>query len=454
MTMQTIDAADLLEDLRDLPVFDAHTHLTGGQLGARGLHDILLYHMVVSDLYSAGCPSGQRLTQHPTAPSDEEAHRRIEEALPYLEKTRNTSNHWGLRIILTELYEWDRPITSDNWRKLDGTVRERASDPAWPRQLLDQLHIARTSTELSRRGSGVDDDRLQYAVEWGMFTRRQWGEFDTPVYELERCWGQPPGPPAPIGHGPREDVPRPIRTVGDVHAALDHVLEVLPDDVVAMATHVSTDIDYYLPSDDQMEAALAKRATAGEHELYTYASYINEQMLARLERRRPPIVFQYSFAAEPMPFETATRLEQRTLRQLAEMAGRHPGLEFLCLNASRHGNQGLCSIARELPNFSLAGYWWHNFYPGSIRQIIEERLDMLPCNRQVGFFSDAYSIEWTYAKLNMVRRQLAEVLAAKINQGQYSVDEALSIAEEVLFLTPQTVLGLRPHTMFRPKRQP
>ena len=60
-----------------------------------GLHDILLYHMVVSDLYAAGCPSGRRLTQYPEWPSREEAAARIEEALPYLPYIRNTSSFWG-----------------------------------------------------------------------------------------------------------------------------------------------------------------------------------------------------------------------------------------------------------------------------------------------------------------------------------------------------------------------
>ena len=48
----------LYEALLETPILDAHTHLVGSQLGARGLHDVLLYHMVVSDLYAAGCPIG------------------------------------------------------------------------------------------------------------------------------------------------------------------------------------------------------------------------------------------------------------------------------------------------------------------------------------------------------------------------------------------------------------
>ena len=39
------------EALAELPILDIHTHLVGEHLGAKGLHAILLYHMVVSDLY-------------------------------------------------------------------------------------------------------------------------------------------------------------------------------------------------------------------------------------------------------------------------------------------------------------------------------------------------------------------------------------------------------------------
>src|SRR5258705_12839365 len=90
--------------LGEIPVLDIHTHLVGGRLGARGLHDVLLYHMVVSDLYAAGCPSGARLTQYPDWPEKPEAHARIEEALSFLPLIRNTSSSWGVRSILADLY--------------------------------------------------------------------------------------------------------------------------------------------------------------------------------------------------------------------------------------------------------------------------------------------------------------------------------------------------------------
>ena len=448
MTIVTRSLADDIEQgLAELPMFDVHTHLVGGRLGARGLHDILLYHMVVSDLYAAGCPSGARLTQYPGWPTQEEAHARLEEAIPLLPLIQNTSCFWCVRMILRDLYDWRKPITADNWRELDAMIRERADDPTWHRAILDRLGIRRTGTEWARRGSGEDDDRLQYALEWGFFTRCQWGEFDTALYELERCWGRTPESPAPIGAGARPATERTIRTLDDVHAAITHYVGHIPfGQVLATATHISTDIDFRTVSDAEMAAALGRRSEAGPAERDTYASYINEAFLTELEKHGGKIVFQFSLGAEPLPYETGSRLSQRTIRQLAEMIGRHPGLRFQAFLASRHANQSLCIMARELPNLSLAGYWWHNFFPGVIRQVMAERLDMLPVSKQVGFFSDAYALEWTYGKALLVRKQMAQVLAGKIKQGQYSRDAALAVARAILYETPQELLGMAPHS--------
>ena len=433
------------EALAEVPVLDIHTHLVGGKLGARGLHDVLLYHMVVSDLYAAGCPNGARLTQFPAWPDQGEARQRIEQALPFLPAIQNTSSFWGVRLILRDLYGWTEAITASSWPKLDALVRERADDRAWHHSVLDRLNIRRTGTEIARRDNGEDDDRLQYALEWGFFTRCQWGEFDTALYELERCWGRKPESPAPIVAGARPPTERTIRSLADVHAALSHYVNAIPyDQITATATHLSTDIDYRLVTDTEMEAALARRAMAGPTERDVYASYINEAFLTQLERRADRIVFQFSFGAEPLPYETGSRLRQETIRQLGEVVGRHPKLRFQCFLSSRHANQSLCTLARELPNLSLAGYWWHNFFPDVMRQIMAERLDMLPINKQIGFFSDAYCVEWTYAKAILVRKQLARVLAERIEQGQYSQDEALKIAEAILYESPRQLLGMTP----------
>jgi len=443
-TIETL-TAELREALAALPTLDIHTHLVGGRLAARGLHDVLLYHMVISDLYSAGCPSGGRLTEYPGWATPEEAEQRIVEAIPFLPHIKNTSTFWGVRTILRDLYDWQEPVTADNWRRLDALIRERADDRSWQRSILDRAGIRRSCTEWARRGAGADDDRLQYSLEWAMFTRCQWGEHDTAVYELERAWGQPPQSPTPIGKRPATE--RVIRSLADVHAAIRHYVDTIPyDRVISTATTHSSDIDYRIVSDAEMEAALARRATATAADRDTYASYINEHFLTALEEKSGGrILFQFALGAEPLPHETGSRIRQDAIAQLAALVGRHPGLRFQCFLASRHANQSLCTLCRELPNLSLAAYWWHNFFPESIRQVMTDRLDMVATNKTVGFFSDAYCVEWSYAKLAIVKEQMAAVLAGKVALGQYTKDDAVDIARRLLYQTARDLNGLVPH---------
>jgi hypothetical protein len=216
------------------------------------------------------------------------------------------------------------------------------------------------------------------------------------------------------------------------------------EQLVSTAMGLSSDIDYRLPTDEEMAGALQRRAKAGPAERDIYAAYIGEAFLSALEKHGDEILFQFSLGAEPLPFETASRISQKTLAQLAEIVARHPKLRFQCFVSSRHANQTLCTLCRELPNFSVAGFWWHSFFPAAIRHVLAERLDMVPVNKQVGFFSDAYVVEWSYAKTVIVRKQMAQVFAEKVAQGQYTLDEALRVAREILYETPQSLCGMTP----------
>jgi hypothetical protein len=434
----------LEEGLSEIPLLDIHTHLDASHLAARGLHDILLYHMLISDLVSAGCPSRERLSEDP---SDAETASRLEEAIPFLPHIQNTSIFWGVRIILRDLYGWTEPITRQNWRALDARIRERSNDPDWAREMFKRAGVRRAGTELWRRRNGAYDDILQYSLEWAFFTRAQWGVNDIPLYELERAWNQPaPGAPLPVTMGDaRSPLARTLQTVDDVRAAIEHYVARIPyGQVLSTAQHISTDIHFVMVGEEEMAEALIRREEATPAERDVYASFILEAFLTELEKHANEIVYQFSFGAEPLPFETGSKLRQDTIFEVAAIIARHPRVRFQVFLSSQHANQSLCTLARELPNVSLAGYWWHNFFPSVMRQVMSERLDMLATNKQVGFFSDAYCADWTYAKTVLVRKQLAEVLAQKVTQGQYSVDDALSIARAILFESPQSLLGMEP----------
>ena len=127
------------------------------------------------------------------------------------------------------------------------------------------------------------------------------------------------------------------------------------------------------------------------------------------------------------------------------MIGRHPRLRFQCFLASRHANQSLCTLARELPNLSLAGYWWHNFFPDAIAQVIRERLDMLPAE-QAGRLLLRRLLRRVGLRQGRPGAQAAGAGARRAWSSGAStrLAEALAIARAILFESPQSLLGMVP----------
>lgn len=424
---------EFYEKIAQIEAFDCHTHIDAGHPVARGLHDVMLYHMVISDLYSAGCPNGSRLSEEPT---EEEAVSRITEAIDYIPKIRNTSCYYLLRIILHDLFDWDDEITHDNWRELDNRIKEYSARPNRVRGIMKKANIVKSNTELWRGKDGSMDDIFCYSLEWAFVTRDQWGHYDTALIELEHAWNHDaPCPPLPVTLTPELiNFEKKIKTLDDVEVALKHYLDLTPfDKIVTIASHLSTHIHYGYVSPEEMTEALARRNVAGSKERDIYANYIFRRYLEMYEERGYNMVLQFSTGAEPLPFETGSKMPSETIFELAHLFAEHPKVGFNLHVANAATNQAMCSLVRELPNVSLNGYWWHNFYPAFIKRVLSERLDMVPIGKIVGFFSDAYCMEWAYAKQKYIRTFTADVLWEKIELGQYDEETALAIAKELFY---------------------
>ena len=449
---------EIFELLGSVPKIDIHTHLSADRLMARGLDDLLLYHMLNTELYAASHlegehPDGARVPEDRT---EALALARIEPAVRALPRIRNTSLSWVFRRIIADLYDWKGELDSTNWRKLHERIKERnAADGERARTILRDLGVRRVGTEITRRADGRGDDIFQYALEWAFFARTQWdragasGQADMPLFELERTWGAAgPQPPLPVTMR-REERPaleRTIRRAEDLRGAVRHYAELIPrSSVLATAQHLSTDIDYRPVTEAELETAIRNREHAGARELGVYASAILEAFLTELERRGggpgSPLVFQFSLGAESLPFESACRLRSETVADLARLVAAHPDLRFMCFNASRAAHQSLCSLVRELPNLSLGGFWWHSFFPSALAAMAQERLDMVPLVKQCDYMSDAYVVDWVYGKDLLIRRAYAGVFARQVEEGQYSMADVEAIAHGIFLDSPRELLG-------------
>ena len=263
-----------------------------------------------------------------------------------------------------------------------------------------------------------------------------------PLYELERCWGQVPG--SPIPHAARPATERRIRSLDDVHAAMDHFVgQLAAAPVLSIATHISTDIAFRSVSDEEMAAALALRNAAGPSERDTYASYVHEAFLTALEAYGDRIVLQFSFGAEPLPHETGSIAPQRSIAYLADMAAATPRCGS---SASYPAATPISPCARSAGNCRTSRSRAIGGTTSSLGRSDRSWKSVSTCSRPT---SKSVSSPTPIDRVDVCQgrdrpNQLAQVLEQKVRQGQYTVAEALAVAKAILYDAPQQLTGMKP----------
>ncbi len=100
-----------------------------------------------------------------------------------------------------------------------------------------------------------------------------------------------------------------------------------------------------------------------------------------------------------------------SLLQYRELFNAFPNVTF-CISVLSSGmNQELVSHAWIFPNVVTCGHWWYSNVPAYIEPDLRARLQAVPKTKQIGYYSDAYKLEFVRPKYEMYRRALAKVLA-------------------------------------------
>jgi glucuronate isomerase len=94
------------------------------------------------------------------------------------------------------------------------------------------------------------------------------------------------------------------------------------------------------------------------------------------------------------------------------------------------------------PNVVPMGHWWYSNVPTFIAADLRARLEAVPRTKLVGYYSDAYKLEFVLPKFNMYRRVLAETLAeSAIRARQWTIGRALELAQSVLLENPRRLFA-------------
>jgi glucuronate isomerase len=122
-----------------------------------------------------------------------------------------------------------------------------------------------------------------------------------------------------------------------------------------------------------------------------------------------------------------------SLFQYAKLFNAFPEMTFCISVLSSGQNQELASYSWIFPNVVTNGHWWYSNIPAYIEQDLRARLQAVPKIKQLGYYSDAYKLEFVLPKFNMYRRILAQILADDFIRPRFASEaQAMELARLLL----------------------
>ncbi len=423
--MQKRIFTELREFVDTIPMVDIHSHIDASHPHARTPRDILFYHYLVTELRSAGMPLELVSPELPV----EDA---VRNAVPFLPLIRNTSTYWYFTRMLKELYGFeDDEINTKNMDGLLEAINKGSKQPdRYKRVLGEKAKIEKTFLTLMYSEPKPKFDPKFFAGALRL---------DPLISNLNKASIK----------GLEKATGNSVESLDDFCGSLSGIFKTFSESVAATVSFQPED-SFTNPTASEAAAVfknLTKDGKLSPKERQTLTSFAFRSALKYAEERG--LVFQVMLGAKrpvagAAPSDYAiTGFESYTASTLCPLFGEFSGLKFDVMTATPLLSHQLAVISKNYPNVHVSGYWWYAFYPTFIKQFLRERLQMLPRNKSNGFFSDAYVVEWSYAKSVMVRLQVATVLSEMVSDGYISMELAKELAVDLLNRNPRNLYKLK-----------
>lgn len=147
----------------------------------------------------------------------------------------------------------------------------------------------------------------------------------------------------------------------------------------------------------------------------------------------------------PVSVHTGFGINRNEPIYMAPILSRHRSIHFDLLHAGVPHVRQMGQIVIEYPNTSLNLCWSHSINPAMICRALDEYIDALGMDKIIAFGGDTrpIALEKTYGHLELARRNIAEVLAQRIEKGLLDLDGAMVMAKKWFFDNPTRVYGIQ-----------
>jgi len=412
--------------IADIPVVDVHSHVPSAAPCARTLRDLLGYHYFTELAHSAGMNAEVIAPDRP----DEEM---LPELLDAMENINNTVQYSWMMELARELFGFeDDRLTRDNWQPLDEAIRRAADDENRARAVLSRANIEKVflTNSFDDDLEGIDTDLFVPALRLDDLV---FGFQDESVREsLQRVTG------VELAGG---------RSLAEALGRLVERFRVRGARSVAISLPPGFEV---CQVDEAAFDRVAQNALRGAR-ISQDVHVLQSGMLLKVAENcgHLGLCFQIMYGVVRGAYEhgvlqgTDLPVAGCSLSGLLPLLNGFPEVTF-CLSVLSAGQlQELAAYGWLVQNVVLSGHWWYLNVPARIERDLAARLQSVPKNKLIGYYSDAYKVEFALAKFNMYRRILSRVLARDFVEAGFGAEEdAVRIASLLLRENPIRIMRL------------
>jgi glucuronate isomerase len=426
--------------ISETPIVDPHTHIRCDGPSAPDLASLMSYHWLQTELRAVGMPI-QDLD--PALPADE----RVRRSIPYLKLMRTTAMAWCFYRILRDLFDFhDADLTESNAREPMEKITRAGREPNWARTVLqDRCNIRTVVTSLGNRSA---DPRMNPDYVLSMLDLHY---LFCPGVATDLT-------PFFAGRTTKAEYYEALAQVlGERPATVERLARLLRDWLEATVRGPVRFSNTFLPIEQRFSAPdvvetgrVLARAAAGkplsDDDVNALVQFVTWQVLGWHHDQKK--AFQIAVGAEYFICDgkSIPRFQETWTSQMARVFHHFGNVRFDLMMASDVLAHEVAVLARQFPNVYVSGYWWHNFFPATIEKNVALRIQIVPMAKITGFLCDAYYVEWSYGKLQVVKKAMAGALARLVETGYYEEDEIPPILKQILHDTPRDLYELGPTT--------
>ncbi|GIW87563.1 MAG: hypothetical protein KatS3mg108_1887 [Isosphaeraceae bacterium] len=418
--------ARLVAEMERWPIVDPHSHIDAHSPAACTWDEIVSYHYYTELAHSAGQPAADLSPEMPRT----ERLRRLADRLPDLD---NTVQHSWLSAIAREFYGFEGRLDASSLEELVHRADHRRDAPSWHEAVWAQSNLQAVflTNDFDDPLEGFDTTRFIPCLRT-----------DDLVFRL---------------HEPR--------TV----ERLSQASQIEVDDLTSLRLAIGSRFAHFVsrgaracaislpPGFRPVPAAPRRAATSVRRALCGLPLRDDEH----LEVQSTVFWFLAEFCAEfGLPFDLMIGVHRNvypdgvdggrdlldrrvSLHDYAGLFRAFPGVTFPISMLAADASAELVAYAWIFPNVVPMGHWWYANLPAWIEPDLRARLQAIPKGKLIGYYSDAYKLEFIRPKFAMYRACLARVLADDLIRRRGATEhDALALARLLLIDNPRRVFRL------------